>query len=92
MEDRVKLALRISHSLLDTEITNTIAAAKAEMRRAGVDNNVIDEDDEVFAQAILAYCLYVLAGDQKMKDGYFESWQYQLDNIRKTYPAERSEG
>lgn len=92
MLSRVKLALRISHTALDGEITNAIAAAKAEMRRAGVENSVIDEDDEVFAQAILAYCLYLLAGDPKMKDGYFASWQYQLDNIRKTYPTERSDG
>ena len=35
--DKVKLALRISHNLLDAEITDVINSARQEMIRAGVE-------------------------------------------------------
>lgn len=81
--DDVKLALRISHSVLNTEITAQIAYAKAEMERVGIDPDAIDDTDPLILEAIKTYCKYNLAAEDK-KDGYFTSWQYQLDCLRRS--------
>jgi len=82
--EKVKLRLRISHIKLDTDITATIAAAKAEMARAGIVESAILETDDLILETIKTYCLYAFASDEKTKEGYFQSWQYQLDCLRKT--------
>lgn len=81
---KVKLALRITHSKLDTEITATIDTAKAEMERAGILAASVSESDELILDAIKTFCKYSFASDEKMREGYFTSWQYQLDCLRKT--------
>lgn len=55
--DDVKTALRISHTKLDADITDTIAAGKKDLSIAGV--AVISDDDQLTAQAIKMYCRYV---------------------------------
>ena len=44
--DKVKLALRISHNLLDGEINDVITSAREEMTRAGVDSELAHSDEE----------------------------------------------
>lgn len=83
MLDKVKLALRISHNMLDDDIEDTINTARAEMIRAGVTEDVSSGSSDVVEMAIKTYCLYVYA-NEKTKDGYWTSWQYQLDCIRKS--------
>ncbi|NCD09937.1 MAG: phage gp6-like head-tail connector protein [Negativicutes bacterium] len=82
--DDVKKSLRISHTKLDTEITATIDVAKAELERAGVIAENVVDTDSLIAEAIKTYCKYSFASDPKMRDGYFISWQYQLDCLRKS--------
>lgn len=84
MLDKVKLALRITHTLLDSEIEDTIELARSEMVRAGVNPIVADSDNVIVEGAIKTYCLFRFSNDVKMADGYFKSWEYQLDNIRKS--------
>lgn len=84
MLEKVKTALRISHSYLDNDILDTINTARAEMIRSGVSDDVANSSADVVEMAIKTYCLFVYANDKKMSEGYFESWQYQLDNIRKS--------
>jgi len=84
MLDKVKLALRITHTLLDSEITETIALARAEMVRAGVSVEVAESDNTLVEGAIKTFCLYRFANDTKMTEGYSKSWEYQLDNLRKS--------
>lgn len=89
MLEKIKLALRITHNYLDSDITDTINAARAEMVRSGVSDNIVNaEDNDLVSQAIKTYALYVYSGDSKLTEGYFQSWQYQLENIRKSYPKE----
>lgn len=83
MLNKVKLALRIRHNALDSDILDTIATAKKEMVRAGVSEAIAYSNIEVVEMAIKTYCLYVY-GNEKTSSGYFESWQYQLDCIRKS--------
>lgn len=82
--ENVKTALRISHNKLDADILETIAAAKAEMIRAGIVADAVDYDDPAIVDAIKTYCKYSYASDTGIRDGYFTSWQYQLDCLRKT--------
>lgn len=80
----VKTALRISHTKLDTEITAVINAAQAEMARAGIVETAIVDTDPLIVEAIKTYCKHVMAGDEKRREGFFVSWQYQLDCLRKS--------
>jgi len=85
---KVKLALRISHTLLDDEIADVIASARAEMKRAGLDSTTADGSSELIETAIRTYALSYYASSEKESERYTESFKYQLDNLRKTYPAE----
>ena len=84
LKEKVKIALRITHSYLDSDIEDTIKAARLDMKRAGIRSELIDSDDELIQGIIKTYCLYVYAPDEKLAQGYFESYQYQLDNARKS--------
>ena len=85
--DDVKLALRISHNLLDAEIEKVIASAREEMIRAGVEQTVVNGDSELVNMAIKTYAMEYYTRDVKEADRYEISFQYQLDNLRKTFPA-----
>ena len=84
MLDKVKLALRISHNLLDEDIADSIQEARAEMLRSGVPLEVANSEHPLVRAAIKVYCLANYATDADMADGYQESWRYQLDNLRKS--------
>ena len=89
--DDVKLYLRISHNLLDDEIEQVVASARQEMVRAGVAASVANGEDEgsvqIVEMAIKTYAKMYYA-DTKDGEKYAESFKYQLDNIRKSYPKE----
>ena len=84
MLDKVKLSLRISHNLLDSDIKDTIETARAEMVRSGVSEDVAYDNSTLIESAIKTYCRAVYASDEKRAEGFMASWQYQLDNIRKS--------
>jgi uncharacterized phage protein (predicted DNA packaging) len=90
MLEKVKLALRISHNMLDSDINSTIDTARAELIRSGVSAEKANSEDVLVESAIKTYCLFVYTNDDKRAQGFFESWQYQLDNLRKS--SEYSEG
>ena len=83
LADKVKLALRISHNLLDGEITDVITSARQEMVRAGVSSDVAESDKEIVETAIKTYALAYYSTD-KEAERYSESFKYQLDCIRKS--------
>lgn len=85
MLEKVKLALRISHEFLDPDITDTILAARAEMIRSGLlEEKVKDDTDPLIISAIKTYCLAVYSSDNVKADGYRNSWEYQLECLRKS--------
>jgi hypothetical protein len=51
--DEVKLALRISSTAFDTEITDIIASAKIDLTEAGAENT--DDTDSFVKRAIILY-------------------------------------
>lgn len=83
--DKVKLSLRISHDRLDDDITDTIAACRLELIRAGVLEEIANAtDNELVDMAIKTYCQMVYSNSDKVKDGFSDSFKYQLDNLRKS--------
>lgn len=82
--DKVKLALRISHNLLDDEISDVITSARQELARAGVAEEVAESDMELVQTAIKTYALEYYAQDSKDADRYGESFKYQCDCLRKS--------
>lgn len=88
MLSKVKTALRISHDKLDDEIMDTINTARAELIRSGCDLYLCDED--IMRSAIITYCKYAFASDDKKKEGFWQSFQYQEDCLRKSKGGELS--
>ena len=82
--DKVKLALRISHDLLDAEITDEIKSARQELVRAGVNESVAESDMELVETAIKTYVLEYYASDTKEAERYGNSFKYQCDCLRKS--------
>lgn len=54
MLDKVKLALRIKSSAFDSEITDLIAAALADLGLAGVSQQT--QTDPLIVRAVITYC------------------------------------
>lgn len=86
MLDKVKLALRITHTLLDSTIEDSIETARAELIRSGVSvDKANDDDDNLIVQAIITYCMSIHANVSDLAlERYNQSWLYQLDNLRKS--------
>lgn len=83
INEKVKLALRISHNLLDDEISDVIKSGRQEMIRAGVENEVAESTLEVVETALKTYALAYYS-EPSVAEKYTESFKYQLDNIRKS--------
>lgn len=83
--DDVKIALRIAHNGIDTELTANIAEARAEMIRSGINGTVANDDtNPLIVGAIKTYCKMVNANTDTDADRYDRSWKYQLDCLRKS--------
>lgn len=83
MLKKVKDALRIKHELLDDALEDDINTARAELIRSGCDSEIAMGDSDLVQSAIKTYCLYVNS-DGKKAEGYWKSWLYQLENLRKS--------
>ena len=83
--DDVKLALRISHTKLDDEISDYIASAKEDMIRAGASEARVNAaTSKLITTAIKVYVLARMVDDADMADKYQKSYEYQLDALRKS--------
>jgi hypothetical protein len=82
--DTVKLAARIKHNSLDSEITRLIAWTRSEMVRAGVPEEIANsETDNLITECAIQGVLMHIATDDKIRDAAEKSFLYQLDNLRK---------
>ena len=75
--DKVKMALRITTTAYDTELTYLIAAAKLDLGIAGV--VVPDTLDELVERAIITYC--------KMSFGIPEDY----DRLKRAYDEQKAQ-
>lgn len=83
INEKVKLALRISHNLLDDEISDVIQSGRQEMVRAGVSKDVAESTLEIVETALKTYALAYYS-EPSVAEKYTDSFKYQLDNIRKS--------
>ncbi len=83
INEKVKLALRISHNLLDDEISDVIQSGRQEMVRAGVSEEVANSTLEIVETALKTYALAYYS-EPSVAEKYTDSFKYQLDNIRKS--------
>ena len=82
--DTVKLAARIKHNSLDTEITRLITWSRSEMQRAGVPESVAaSETNPLITECAVQGVLMHIATDEKIRDAAERAFLYQLDNLRK---------
>ena len=77
MLEAVKLALRISTSAFDDEITGLIKAAEADLEVAGV--TTVREDDPLIIRAVTTYC----------KANFGEPDQY--DRLKASYDEQKAQ-
>lgn len=76
MLEKVKTALRVSGTAFDNEVTDLIAAAKADLEGAGV---TVDDTDPLHQQAIVCFC--------KSRYGYEDP--QQADRFWSAYEAHK---
>jgi hypothetical protein len=72
MLGKVKLALRIKSSVMDTEISDLIEACKLDLSISGI--KVINELDPLIQRAIIVYCKANFGLDNKDSDKYQKSY------------------
>lgn len=82
--DDVKKRLRISHDKLDSDLTAAISAARSEMVRIGIKPSAANGEDPLVEEAIKTYVQYKFSSDDKAVEGYFKSWETQVDGLRKS--------
>lgn len=81
----IKTRLRINHSQLDDQFAQDIEAAKAELVRVGVRESAVEkEDDPLIDKAIVAYCMWIEAENEKYSNGYRAQWNQWRDELRKS--------
>lgn len=78
MLNDVKIALRISHSALDSEITDLIAACRVDLILAGVKPaKANDNNDAAVRMAIKTYCKAHFGYDNPDADRLLEAYNQQ---------------
>lgn len=86
LKDSIAKALRIgtaSAKALDSEFERHIRTARAEMIRSGVSDVLANSSHDLIEDAIISFCLMKM-GPSEHYERNKESWEYQLDCIRKS--------
>lgn len=86
LKDSIAKALRIgtaSANALGNEFDRVIRTARAEMIRSGVSDVVANSSHDLVEDAIISFSLMKMGPEEKYEQ-HKESWEYQLDCIRKS--------
>lgn len=75
--DDVKVALRVTTDLLDTEVQGLIDAALADMSRVGIREDLLDEDEPapLVKMAVCLYCKAHFGYDNDEASRFSESYR-----------------
>ena len=93
MLEAVKKSLRITHTMLDDSIQDTINAARAELIRLGIlPYKAEDDKDPLIREAIKTYCQMEYTDDEKKREMFYKSWEVQADGLRKSRAYTTKEG
>lgn len=84
--DEIKIALRVTHTKLDGEISDNILAAEHELERVGIPWEIASdpENHPLIKRAVKTYCQSAMAIDQAQAEKYQRSFELQAENMRKT--------
>lgn len=80
---KVKLALLISSTDFDSELTDLISAAVLDLGIAGVDNTTVvktEPTDALVSRAIISFCAYnfeLMHGEESRSDKYKKAYDEQ---------------
>lgn len=77
--DDVKTALRVTTADFDSEITDLINAAKADLHQAGL--YVVEETDALIKRAIILYCKANFGYDNPEADRFKESYEMLKNHL-----------
>jgi len=73
---KIRTALRIKHTFLDTEIADLIEEARADLVLAGIlPEKVNDENDPLIRRAVRTYCLSAFGLDNPDSEEYSKSYE-----------------
>lgn len=82
MLEDIKIILRVSSSAFDPEITMLINAARADMKRVGVNTEFVEKDDEpLVKQAIACYCKARFGFDNDDADLFERSYRQSVADM-----------
>jgi hypothetical protein len=70
----VKLAMRISHTALDDDITAEIAACMKDLEIVGVDKDSVAESDPIILNAIKLWCKANMTDDVAKQSAYRQAY------------------
>jgi hypothetical protein len=77
--NKVKLALRITTALFDTQLTDLMSAALLDLGLAGADGSGVVISDPLVLQAVITYC--------RLNFGEPEDWE----RIKKAYDEQKAQ-
>jgi len=77
--NKVKLALRITTALFDTQLTDLMSAALLDLGIAGADGSGVVISDPLVLQAVITYC--------RLNFGEPEDWE----RIKKAYDEQKAQ-
>lgn len=76
---KVKEALRVTHSALDTEIIDLIEACKLDLKISGINN--ITETDPLITRAIIVYCKAHFGFDNSESERFERSYEMLKNHL-----------
>lgn len=82
MLDKIKLAMRISHNMLDDDIQQNIDACLGELARVGVDTSDA-ENNTLIIKACEIYCKYTYDFDGKGED-FFKHFEKLRNSLSRS--------
>lgn len=82
--DEIKLAKRINHNGIDSDIRRLIGVARAEMIRVGIDEDMANGEDDLIKEAIITRTLGALAETPELRAEFKEAYRIQIDELRKS--------
>jgi uncharacterized phage protein (predicted DNA packaging) len=72
--DKVKLSLKVDDTTQDTDIQDTIDAAKADLKLSGVLESKIVDTDPLIIRAVKTYCKAEYSSDDREATRFKESY------------------
>ena len=77
---KVKTALRISHTALDEDVSDSIAAARADLRTHGIVH--AQEDDQLIVNAVKLYCKAEYTDEPAKAEAYRQRYKELRDCLK----------